>query len=622
MKSGSQAEQPASGDSISRILRERNKETFDAAKGAIMQRVLLATVQEAIEDLGSPDQIAEKALQHIVEGHAALRDAIDTVQERLVEQVARRSTEELADPEATALRALERIEDDHKAILKAKNLLKMRLVEAVARRSAEELADTEAVVKAARARINDNEEGLLAGKEALTNQLIAEIADRSIEALADGAEAARRARDRIEDEHPTVVGAVEECKTRLIAEIARRTTETLVDPEDAARQAQALIGEEHTILLKAIDHLKNQLLESIVQESLARISDEMGGPTTTDRPPQPKAGRKSYVKTEVVEVAEPTPASDAPPTASTSTTPQMLRRKAANGYAVDERALPEKAQSQPDPVKQAGFYIHGIVSGRGLALSDLLAGLDLDPAYALHVVPYKALAAIVSSVPACDNTTTERAWHNAIRPVQESILEHVNGAGWTVLPLHGALAHPNKAHLIAALAAHVDTLDHALKHLAGKQEWNVKIYCDPEKVRPEVYSNDATIDTFLGQFLASVNEWSQAGPEAELGALQEGMDVPLAHVIETILNNCEKRVHRALCDLSEAAHVAPASEDSVFGNNRMVLNASYLVNEKEGALFRSTLERLSTDYERLGLVYYIGGPHPPCRFASPEAPPL
>jgi hypothetical protein len=146
MKSGSQAEQPASGDSISRILRERNKETFAAAKGAIMERVLLATVQEAIEDLGSPDQIAERALQHIEKEHTALRDAIATVQERLVEQVAHRSTEELADPEATALRDLERVEDDHKTILKAKNLLKMRLVEAIARRSTEELADTEAVV--------------------------------------------------------------------------------------------------------------------------------------------------------------------------------------------------------------------------------------------------------------------------------------------------------------------------------------------------------------------------------------------------------------------------------------------------------------------------------------------
>ncbi len=54
----------------------------------------------------------------------------------------------------------------------------------------------------------------------------------------------------------------------------------------------------------------------------------------------------------------------------------------------------------------------------------------------------------------------------------------------------------------------------------------------------------------------------------------------------------------------------------------MVLNASYLIVEEQGKVFRAALERLAVEYEQLGLVYYIGGPHLPCRFASPETPTL
>ena len=129
MQSGPHEEAAVSGESITRILREGNKETFAAAKDVIMHQVLLATVQEAIEDLGSPEAIAERALGHVDEEHTALRQAVNTLKGRLLEAIARRSTDELADPRTTALQAQERIEPGHKAIIAAKNLLKHRLLE-------------------------------------------------------------------------------------------------------------------------------------------------------------------------------------------------------------------------------------------------------------------------------------------------------------------------------------------------------------------------------------------------------------------------------------------------------------------------------------------------------------
>ena len=110
--------------------------------------------------------------------------------------------------------------------------------------------------------------------------------------------------------------------------------------------------------------------------------------------------------------------------------------------------------------------------------------------------------------------------------------------------------------------------------------------------------------------------------EVEVAAVREGLEAPLPEVVDAILDNCRHHSHRLLHAMALESRQEPASEDSVFGTNRMVLNASYLVEEAQTEVFRSALEHLATRFERLGLVYYIGGPHPPCHFAPEEAPTL
>ena len=182
--------------------------------------------------------------------------------------------------------------------------------------------------------------------------------------------------------------------------------------------------------------------------------------------------------------------------------------------------------------------------------------------------------------------------------------------------------HTNPAYLEKALDKYAETLHAALEALAGKHEWNVKIYCDASKVQQEVHTRDEDIEAFLEHFAATADLWSESGAEIEIEAVREGLETPLPEVIDLILSNCQHHIHRTLHAVSIDSRVAPASEDSVFGNSNMVLNASYLVVEAQGKAFRTVLEHLSTEYEQLGLVYYIGGPHTPCRFAPSDVPML
>ena len=624
MQSGSQEGAAVSNVSITRILREGNKETFAAAKDAIMQQVLMATVQEAIEDLGNPDAIAERALRQIDAHHAVLDQAVTQVKERLLEEVARRSTEELKDAETTALQAQEKIEhgDGHQIIVSAKDLLKERLLEAVARRCTDELDNPEDIARQARTRINEDDEALVYGQKALTKNLIAEVAARSTHELDDPEDVARQARVHIDNTHTVITGAVDELKQHLIAEIADRTTGEIANAEAVARQAYALISPEHTVILKAIDKLKEQLLETIVQESLARINGEMSKPPE-DRPPAtPPREKKAYVKNQVIDARGPDPTEAAEAPGAASSAPTMRRRKAANGYAADNEALPEAAPAESPEDAPVAHYVYGIVAKSGLALANALVKAEIEPPYTPYLMPHQSITAIVGDVPASALTANEETWQDDLRNIQERILEQVNTEGFAALPMYAPTIHTNRAYLEKALTQYAETLHTALETLADKQEWNVKIYCDPAKVQQEISTSDETIEAFLEQFAASADLWSEVGAEAEVEAVREGLQIPLPELIDAILSNCQHHIHRTLGGVSLESRVVPASADSVFGSSRMVLNAAYLIVETQDQIFRAALEHLSGRYEALGLVYYIGGPHLPCRFAAPDVPML
>ncbi len=232
MPAGQPPSVPEPGDSISKLLLEENRDTFAAARQAIVERVLRATVQEAINALGGPEDIASKALDLVGTDHEVLRKAQATLTGRLLQGVARRTTEALADAGQTAQQAQAHVGDEHEALTQATGALKGRL--------------------------------------------LAEVARRATEALADAGKTAQQARAHL-GEHTLVVQAVDVLREVLVEEIARRATEALADADEAAQQAQARIGAEHETILAAVDQLKARILQTIVSGSLARIQDEVGG---------------------------------------------------------------------------------------------------------------------------------------------------------------------------------------------------------------------------------------------------------------------------------------------------------------------------------------------------------
>jgi len=608
-----------SGEVISRILKETNRETFAAAKDAIMNKVLVATLQEAIDELGSADDIANRALTYVDEQHTALHGAVGALKERLLDDVARRSTETLSDPEAAAGEAHTRIDEENEILGAAQDVLRARLLSDVAERSTQALADPEAAAGDAYTRIEADDPVLFEVTETLKARLLGDVAERSTQALADAQAAALQARTLIDDDHATLVGASDELKQRLIAEIATRSTKALADPEATADKAMALVDTQHTALLEAIDHLKEQLLQTIVRESLSQISHEMGGangslPDLHDRAAHPPADSADQPPSEPAASNEPAFPADTAPTA------QVHRKIAVNGYPEDEPVFEAKLDPEDEPAM--GFYLYGVVENRDTDLADALPKGGIDPEYPPILLPFRSMAAIVSKVPLAPFQEDDAEWKTTVAQAHDRVLGQAAEAGCVVLPSYSGSTYASIGALKETLTEQATAVQTALEELADRREWDVQIYCDPENVKHAVQRANASVDSFKDEFAETTTMWSEEGPNNELAKFEQGSDTTEDEVVETILSSCRERSHRILCDCAVDTRDISLSEDSVFGNNRMVLNASYLVDDDDGTAFRDTLAHLVDEYEDLGLVYYVKGPHMPCRFTVADLPTL
>ena len=275
---------PASEEYLSKALLQSNDQTLSSARDVLKRKILQATLQRAIEELGSPATIAEMAIEEFSDNSDVFREASQAAHERLVDLVARRSVEDLSDATAIAEEAVERVDDDTEAFRQAKTLLKERLIDAVARRSADELGNAEVAAEQAMGRLYEMQgldeelDVLVRARAATRNRLIGMVARRSMEDLEDPESTADQAMERIDEGSSTLSDAKATLKGRLIDAIVHHSTDELGGAEAAAEQAMSRVYDNNDTIQDARNIVKERLLQTILEQALQEINEEVGRP--------------------------------------------------------------------------------------------------------------------------------------------------------------------------------------------------------------------------------------------------------------------------------------------------------------------------------------------------------
>ncbi|MGW2046499.1 GvpL/GvpF family gas vesicle protein [Streptomyces sp. NPDC001858] len=235
-----------------------------------------------------------------------------------------------------------------------------------------------------------------------------------------------------------------------------------------------------------------------------------------------------------------------------------------------------------------------------------------------------ALAAAVSSVPAQD--FQERAlrrhledldWLETVARAHHTVIEAV-AARTTVLPLRLATVYLDDGRVEAMLREEADEFSHGLRRLAGRLEWGVKIYVEPQPDKQEpdkqdphpqdphppaadaAVASDTADELSPGRaYLRARRSQRHSRDESYRAARQAAERV--------------EAIGRAMA-VGQARHRVQQGELAA-GAAENVVNDAYLVSREAAADFRTRV--LDAVQDLPGVRIDVTGPWAPYSFAAP-----
>lgn len=238
-------------------------------------------------------------------------------------------------------------------------------------------------------------------------------------------------------------------------------------------------------------------------------------------------------------------------------------------------------------------YIYGVVSSSTEPPS--VAGIGGAP---LGLISVDGVAALASDAPEGELVMGREAMTTHAR-----VLEAAHAAG-TVLPMRFGVVMDDEAQVVSGLleARHRE-LAAQLEQFAGKAELKLRATYEEQSVLSEVVTKD--------QDVARLRESLRGAPEEATyyGRIQLGEMV--ARAIERIRERDAEEIMQALAPLALATELKPPAHE------RIVVNASFLVDESRLGEFDAAVERVG-ESQAGRMRFKYTGPLPPHSFVTFE----
>lgn len=269
--------------------------------------------------------------------------------------------------------------------------------------------------------------------------------------------------------------------------------------------------------------------------------------------------------------------------------------------------LPAAASASASPA----VYVYGVVSA-GSELGGLPPGVD-GSGLVVEVTEV-GLTALISAVAGTDFDEhalrahmADMTWVQDTARRHERVIEAVAVTA-TVIPMRMCTVYPSEREVRELLRRDARALREALRHLAGKTEWGVKVFTHrtprvgPERRRDAEATARATgLSPTTGVAAAAAGE-RRALRAARADAARRAEDAA-------------GHVHEVLCAVAGDALIVPPH---AFGQpehgGELLLNGVYLVADVEQEDFRAQARSLSRSFSELGIELEITGPWPAYNF--------
>jgi len=199
-------------------------------------------------------------------------------------------------------------------------------------------------------------------------------------------------------------------------------------------------------------------------------------------------------------------------------------------------------------------------------------------------------------------------WVKAKASMHERIIELVM-ANIDVIPFKFGTLFNTDASLKAMLGQYGQEFKAILRKLAYKQEWGLKIYCNPEKLKASLGNGDSEI--------LKIEDEIKSSSVGKAFFLKKKKDELIEKTLNEKINECGQESFELLKELSFEAHINRLLLKEVTErDDDMILNSAFLVGKDEVGDFHNMVDTLRMHYEGKGLLIDFTGPWPPYNFCG------
>lgn len=190
--------------------------------------------------------------------------------------------------------------------------------------------------------------------------------------------------------------------------------------------------------------------------------------------------------------------------------------------------------------------------------------------------------------------------HNVIAMLQQR---------YTVIPLKFCTIFDGWDNLEAMLSRYDDEITSLFRALRGKEEWNLKVYCDREKVKSHLMQSNNEAGK-LSEQLSGLSPGKQF-------LMRKQMNAHLERLAENEMKRICLTVHESLTSAAEQESVKKVWNRKMTGREEeMIWNSVYLTDSQKVDLFLQLVNRYSDEFQAAGFSFEATGPWPVYHFAQ------
>ncbi len=232
-----------------------------------------------------------------------------------------------------------------------------------------------------------------------------------------------------------------------------------------------------------------------------------------------------------------------------------------------------------------------------------------------HFLYYQGLYAVVSNV-STDEFSEENLkrnladleWIKVKANIHEKAIEGIM-KNTCVIPFKFATLFNTESNLKTMLGAHLERFKDILKKLEDKEEWGVKIYCNPGKLKENLIQED--------EQLLNIDKEINSSLPGKAYLLKKKKEELLNIAVNKKLNEYGQVSFDRLKEKSTEARINKLLPKEVTErNDEMILNSVFLINKDKVGDFLNIVDNLKTKYIDKGLFFDCTGPWPPYNFCE------